>query len=360
MKRLWIVFVLMAASALAQPPYPSSSGAVVTYSAVNPTGSCTNGRLWWNTATDHLWICDTGAWVDTTAGGGVPSFPILAPCGSITAPSYAIGNAEMGIWCTAVDGTLLIQNRDVTPDAAGRSRLTLGVENFTLQATRSEAPTHTGAIQCFDEGTATMKCRVDVFDGAATNTTKFEPTFSTFSHPVRLVAGSASAPAYSFSAETTLGCWRSAVGEVRCTTGTFGANYGETITGTSISGFQWYDAGTLANGAYSNISGTRLVRAGVNVFHADATSVTLTKVTGGSVVEADATSTRLLFGSVTYLAVDASGVDFVDGGTKPTCNSAARGRVWLDEGGAGVADTFEACMKSAADTYAWVVIATNP
>ena len=40
--------------------------------------------------------------------------------------------------------------------------------------------------------------------------------------------------------------------------------------------------------------------------------------------------------------------------SKPTCNSAARGRIWNTFGGAGVADTFQVCQKDAADVYAWV------
>jgi hypothetical protein len=40
-------------------------------------------------------------------------------------------------------------------------------------------------------------------------------------------------------------------------------------------------------------------------------------------------------------------------GTEPTCNSTNRGIVVLVQGGAGVADTFRACLKSAGDTYAY-------
>jgi hypothetical protein len=46
-------------------------------------------------------------------------------------------------------------------------------------------------------------------------------------------------------------------------------------------------------------------------------------------------------------------VAIADGGTKPTCDAARRGSIWYDAGGAGVADTFEICSKSAADAYAW-------
>lgn len=38
---------------------------------------------------------------------------------------------------------------------------------------------------------------------------------------------------------------------------------------------------------------------------------------------------------------------------KPTCNSAARGALWNEQGGAGVADALYVCNKDAADAYAW-------
>ena len=41
---------------------------------------------------------------------------------------------------------------------------------------------------------------------------------------------------------------------------------------------------------------------------------------------------------------------------KPTCAVGIRGTFWVVQGGAGVADTVEACLKSAADTYSWVTL----
>lgn len=46
-------------------------------------------------------------------------------------------------------------------------------------------------------------------------------------------------------------------------------------------------------------------------------------------------------------------VQFVDQGSRPTCDAAHRGALWYDAGTSGVADTFEACLKSAGDTYSW-------
>ena len=47
-------------------------------------------------------------------------------------------------------------------------------------------------------------------------------------------------------------------------------------------------------------------------------------------------------------------------GTEPTCNSGARSRIYVVEGGTGVADTVRMCVKSAADNYAWTSIIYNP
>jgi hypothetical protein len=49
-----------------------------------------------------------------------------------------------------------------------------------------------------------------------------------------------------------------------------------------------------------------------------------------------------------------NGLDLEDAGTRPTCDSGTRGILWIDEGTAGVADTFAVCSKDDADDYAWV------
>jgi len=49
-----------------------------------------------------------------------------------------------------------------------------------------------------------------------------------------------------------------------------------------------------------------------------------------------------------------------DSGTsKPSASSSVRGHVYVTEGGAGVADVAEVCLKSATDTYSWVNLATG-
>jgi len=44
---------------------------------------------------------------------------------------------------------------------------------------------------------------------------------------------------------------------------------------------------------------------------------------------------------------------------KPAASSQYRGTVWITKGEAGVADTVQICLKSAANTYSWVTIATG-
>lgn len=47
-------------------------------------------------------------------------------------------------------------------------------------------------------------------------------------------------------------------------------------------------------------------------------------------------------------------VQLVDAGlAKPTCDATHRGALWYHAGGAGVADTFEACSKGADDQFLW-------
>lgn len=82
---------------------------------------------------------------------------------------------------------------------------------------------------------------------------------------------------------------------------------------------------------------------------ATSTAVTLaaeTAGTGADDVPVEITPAGAGLTKITRLRV-------VDSGTKPTCDSTTRGVIWMDEGGAGVADTLEVCKKDAGDAYAW-------
>jgi hypothetical protein len=85
---LAVALALLPSLALAQAPPPSKS-ALVTYYAGDPFGACSGyQRLWWNTTTNVLWFCEGGTWISTIASAGT-SFPLLAPNGLSTAPSYS-------------------------------------------------------------------------------------------------------------------------------------------------------------------------------------------------------------------------------------------------------------------------------
>ncbi len=48
------------------------------------------------------------------------------------------------------------------------------------------------------------------------------------------------------------------------------------------------------------------------------------------------------------------------GGAEPTCNAAARGKLWYVPGASLTADKMEVCAKSSSDVYAWRSMATIP
>jgi hypothetical protein len=89
-------------------------------------------------------------------------------------------------------------------------------------------------------------------------------------------------------------------------------------------------------------------------------------------IRADTGYGRVLFGQLrdTDYSVEATGgkgllvsgktnqlqLAKASGGTKPTCDATARGSVWYEPGGDGVADTTEVCRKDASNNYAWVSV----
>lgn len=59
--------------------------------------------------------------------------------------------------------------------------------------------------------------------------------------------------------------------------------------------------------------------------------------------------------------VDANkGVQLTTSGSQPSCNSGNRGMLWLLQGGSGVPDSFQMCMKKTDNSYAWVVVKAAP
>lgn len=53
----------------------------------------------------------------------------------------------------------------------------------------------------------------------------------------------------------------------------------------------------------------------------------------------------------------AGGLQMKTSGSQPSCSSVTRGMFWNVEGGAGVADQVQVCLKDAADSYSWMPLA---
>jgi hypothetical protein len=59
---------------------------------------------------------------------------------------------------------------------------------------------------------------------------------------------------------------------------------------------------------------------------------------------------------VSGVVIPRGGIDFVDMGVRPSCNSVVRGRMWFTEKGVGYADQFCICKKDRHGIYNWVNI----
>jgi hypothetical protein len=357
--------------AQAPPPYKS---AIITYGAgTPPTFTCSaHERFYWNTSANVLWFCEGGTWISTIAAAGT-SFPLLAPAGTINAPSYSFSTVpEMGLWRS---GTSFVLQSKGTTVAAGRSRLTLGEDFFTLMATRTENSAHSGAFQCFDEGGSLARCRIDLVD--ALTTANIWQT-NTITQQAR------SAGPYVVTTEVTAG---NTQGWERHLTNTAGRTTWREDTTTNQ---QWlFLAGNSTDTEVGSIdmrveTPTRTMQlnivasgyAGIGASQGDdsATMISDTsnanfpftriKAVDGSIEANVTTSVGSSAATANLYAYDGSGfateLEHTTNGTrikspnaKPTCDSTRRGFMYRVEGGAGVADTFEVCAKDAGDAYAW-------
>lgn len=135
------------------------------------------------------------------------AFPLEAPDGSTTAPSYSFsGNTDMGMF--RLGESLLFQNENWDTPYTGRSRLTLGQENFSLQAVREEDETHTGTFQCFDETTANMRCTISFIDGNGSGELQIGNEGVISTENFLLPDGTGALKALSFSGNTDMGLRR--------------------------------------------------------------------------------------------------------------------------------------------------------
>jgi len=126
------------------------------------------------------------------------------------------------------------------------------------------------------------------------------------------------------------------------------------LRGVTIGGIGITGAGTtlaLAGNLRVNVNGVVLA-SGLGYDSAAFTSPSATVIQiGGS----NTSELRMRAAEVTALKFGPTGPQWLTG-ARPTCDAAARGSVWYVAGGTGVADTFEVCVKSAADTYSWVTL----
>lgn len=58
--------------------------------------------------------------------------------------------------------------------------------------------------------------------------------------------------------------------------------------------------------------------------------------------------------------VSANSLTLNSSGTQPACDSTQRGKQWLRNGGPGVSDRIEVCLKGSADSYSWVTMVSAP
>jgi hypothetical protein len=194
---------------------------------------------------------------------------------------------------------------------------------------------------------------------------------ATFTAPALFANGTSSAPSMAFASETGSGFYLGAANTVTWTTATIPR------IAFAAAQIQLNSSGVVTWGNNANVLAAAfdvsLYRAGPAILQLGATAATATSQT---IKGPDSSGATIIGGNLTLKggagtsgianggAVILSGGDksstgepgavaIADGGTKPTCDAARRGSFWYDAGGAGVADTFEICSKSAADAYAW-------
>lgn len=92
---------------------------------------------------------------------------------------------------------------------------------------------------------------------------------------------------------------------------------------------------------------------------------TVTSVTSGSLAQwtngiTEGSNVVLNLGAsqltMTGVVSATEGVTVATAAAKPACAVGIRGRIWVTQGGAGVADVVELCTKNAADAYVWTAL----
>lgn len=115
---------------------------------------------------------------------------------------------------------------------------------------------------------------------------------------------------------------------------------------------------SAANGQYQTSGQSTATLNGV--VNDGATAVATALRSNGTYSTAGAKITSFRNGTTEVAFVDLNGLIRVNANNnaQPACDATTRGRVYYLNGGTGVADKYEICMKSAADAYAWKTIVT--
>ena len=145
-----------------------------------------------------------------------------------------------------------------------------------------------------------------------------------------------------------------------------GKNSGYNFTTGGYNSCYGYAAGQYTSSSAANQTSSYCCYFGANS-KASADGVTYETVlgynaegSGSYTVTLGASSNTDVFANGNLKAVS-GGVTPNEGGagTRPAASVSVRGMLWVTQNGAGVADTVEICLKSSADTYSWVTIATG-
>lgn len=112
----------------------------------------------------------------TTFGDTSTTFSdqILGFEGSLSLPGYGFTvQPDAGLWITGAAGSVLIQNKDATPDLLGRARLTIGEEAWSLSAVHDTVDTRQAFAQGSSEASAQMRLRQGATDDTSNETELF-------------------------------------------------------------------------------------------------------------------------------------------------------------------------------------------
>lgn len=188
----------------------------------------------------------------------------------------------------------------------------------------------------------------------------------TFLAAIWLPNGTLGTPSLAFAGDSDTGFWWQQSGGIVLTAN--GVRQWRTNGGTVMylaDDARWLD---LSVGAFSDAYGG-LVGLGGNGVAAvcmgaptDGAAAFGVKIGSGTVLANATAKTAVVRNAATEVAnFDKDGAVQLNvaGGTRPAASAAHRGKVWYTLSAGGVADTLSVCLKSAADTYAWVTISTG-